>query len=72
VSKRANAVTVVGEGQNHWQRTANVVTVRDQIAYTDPFTRGDVHCSWDLDGTAFVANSGTTTTKLSAWFTKGA
>lgn len=46
MSKRAN-VTLVGEGQNYWPRTANGVTVGDTIRYLDPFMRADVHCSWD-------------------------
>jgi hypothetical protein len=53
VSKRPN-VTVVGESQNYWPHTANVVTVRDRIAYTDPWTRGDVHCAWDSDSSPVV------------------
>ena len=59
---KANHVTVVGEGQNYWPRTANVVTVRDTIAYTDTFTRGNVHCTWDSDESKDGRKPGQSTT----------
>jgi len=38
-------------------RTANVVSVRDTISYVDPFTRADVHCSWDSEESPTVHES---------------